>query len=232
MPISILSPPNSCRTSPQPDDDDCLFPEFPLFGDRRESDTSEWSSESSPTDESDESSQHSSLGRRMSDGERQRIRVTATTLGKDGLHTPPHSPRSTSPPSPKAGSSPLATQFPRTFGQPSTTAPSSLSSSATFPTGGSAPCGTTARSIRPRGLTPLTPVAPSPSGALGRQPGMPKSQPLSRALFARMADAPHAGMGPGGKGQKGKGQKVIVPGKAFRTSFTMDMTASELARRA
>jgi hypothetical protein len=43
-------------------------------------------------------------------------------------------------------------------------------------------------------------------------------------------DVPHAGT-TGGK-KKSSGQKIIVPTKAFRTTFELDLTASELARKA
>lgn len=61
---------------------------------------------------------------------------------------------------------------------------------------------------------------------------LPKAQPLARALFARKlsgSDMPHAGMGFSGK-KKG-GQKLIVPTKGFKTTFELDLTANELARK-
>lgn len=81
--------------------------------------------------------------------------------------------------------------------------------------------------MRPRGLTPLsTNTASLPLGT-GQ---LPKAQPLSRTLFARMAgDTPHAGLG-GGKKKSG-GQKLIVPTKGFKTTFELDLTSSELARK-
>ena len=96
-----------------------------------------------------------------------------------------------------------------------------------------------APAIQPRlrtrglGLTPLTsttgntchPLAPLGTGNL------PKSQPLARALFAKMAsghDTPHAGMG--GKKKSG-GQKLVVPTKGFKTRFELSLSSSELARQ-
>jgi hypothetical protein len=67
---------------------------------------------------------------------------------------------------------------------------------------------------------------------------LPKSQPLSRALFTRLAsnggintlsDTPHAGMGSGGK-KKVATQKIIVPTKSFRTTFELGLTANEFRR--
>jgi len=43
-----------------------------------------------------------------------------------------------------------------------------------------------------------------------------------------MSDVPHAGL----LGKKKTGQKMIVPTKGFRTTFELDLTASEFARRA
>lgn len=93
-----------------------------------------------------------------------------------------------------------------------------------------------------RGLSPLTPankttLLPAPPAV---PPGrsLPKSQPLARALFARIAQegAPHAGFaGPSGAGQRKKNagpQKMIVPTKAFKTTFELGLTSSELARKA
>ncbi|ORY33071.1 hypothetical protein BCR39DRAFT_521020 [Naematelia encephala] len=78
----------------------------------------------------------------------------------------------------------------------------------------------------PRTLVPLTTSRPVPN--------LPKAQPLSRALFARKAnDIPHAGMVAGGAAGKKKGtQKIIVPSKGFRTTFALDLTANEFARKA
>jgi hypothetical protein len=86
---------------------------------------------------------------------------------------------------------------------------------------------TPARPMRPRGLTPLSSsTTPLPLGT-GQ---LPKAQPLSRTLFARMAsDTPHAGLG-GGKKKSG-GQKLIVPTKGFKTTFEIGLTANELARK-
>lgn len=93
-----------------------------------------------------------------------------------------------------------------------------------------------------RGLSPLTPankttLLPAPPAV---PPGrsLPKSQPLARALFARIAQegGPHAGSaGASGLGQRKKHngpQKMIVPTKAFKTTFELGLTSSELARRA
>jgi len=43
------------------------------------------------------------------------------------------------------------------------------------------------------------------------------------------SDTPHAGLG-GGKKKSG-GQKLIVPTKGFKTTFELDLTSSELARK-
>lgn len=70
---------------------------------------------------------------------------------------------------------------------------------------------------------------------------LPKSQPLARALFTRMAsngssglgcglDVPHAGMGKQRLGGGGS-QKLIVPTKGFRTTFELGLTSSEFARK-
>ncbi|RSH95167.1 hypothetical protein EHS25_000253 [Saitozyma podzolica] len=85
---------------------------------------------------------------------------------------------------------------------------------------------------RPRGLTPMTPLStvPAPPQHLAGM-SLPKSQPLARALFARMAnDTPHAGFT--GLKKKATSQKVIVPTKQFRTTFELGLTSSELARKA
>lgn len=87
------------------------------------------------------------------------------------------------------------------------------------------------------------PYRPQSSRPASRTPSLsppklnlPKSQPLSRALFARMAMAeiPHAGMGNGspmGKKAAGGKQKMIVATKPMRTTFELGLTSSELARR-
>ncbi|WWD06812.1 hypothetical protein V865_004907 [Kwoniella europaea PYCC6329] len=117
---------------------------------------------------------------------------------------------------------PLASRYPKIFANPPLPpAPSS-------------------RPNRIRGLSPLTSVnttSNSPSSAMEKQfqPRLPKSQPLSRALFNRsLSDpAPHAQAGIfGGVGKKKTSQKVIVPTKSFRTTFELGLSASELARRA
>lgn len=87
----------------------------------------------------------------------------------------------------------------------------------------------TSRTSRPRGLG-LTPMSTNTSSLPLGTGALPKAQPLSRALFARMAnDTPHAGMTAGSK--KKAGPKLIVPTKAFKTTFELDLSASELARR-
>ncbi|WWC73036.1 uncharacterized protein I206_107001 [Kwoniella pini CBS 10737] len=87
-------------------------------------------------------------------------------------------------------------------------------------------------SIRPRvrGLSPLT-TTTNQNTYNEFTPRLPKSQPLSRTLFNRsFSDTPHAGIIGGNK--KKTSQKLIVPTKAFRTTFELDMSASEFARRA
>lgn len=91
------------------------------------------------------------------------------------------------------------------------------------------PINPSTRQPRPRSLAPLSNLNTLPSPP--KSPSLPKSQPVSRALFARLAnDVPHAGLISSGK-KKGGVQKMIVPTKGFRTTFELDLTASELARR-
>ncbi|KAL7421080.1 hypothetical protein Q5752_003964 [Cryptotrichosporon argae] len=80
-----------------------------------------------------------------------------------------------------------------------------------------------ARAARTPRLAPLTPlVAPAPSG-------LPKSQPLSRALFARMAAGDAA---PAKVSKKlAPGTKLIVPTKTFRTTFELGLSSTEIARK-
>ena len=109
------------------------------------------------------------------------------------------------------------------------THPYPRASTSTSPTSPSATA--TSRQVRPRGLAPLSNLTPHSAQAHPVPGTLPKSQPLSRSLFARMAnDAPHAGFGSVGK-KKAGGQKFIVPTRGFRTTFELDLTASELARR-
>ncbi|WVW79429.1 hypothetical protein I302_101398 [Kwoniella bestiolae CBS 10118] len=127
------------------------------------------------------------------------------------------------PPSGTSEIKPLASRYPKIFTNPPPP-PSSFSS----------------RPNRIRGLSPLTPST-SNSTSLNMnpefKPRLPKSQPLSRALFNRSLSDPapspslQAGIF-GGVGKKKTSQKVIVPSKSFRTTFELGLSASELARRA
>ncbi|WVR09003.1 hypothetical protein IAU60_006063 [Kwoniella sp. DSM 27419] len=156
--------------------------------------------------------------------------------GKDSteLHAPPFTTPSTCPLAspPKHGSSssssssangppkPLTARYPRVFANTSTHGQSHLQS------------GTASRPTRLRGMTPLTNATTQQAAGGDYQPRLPKSQPLSRALFARMAPDAHtssAGLMTGGK--KKTSQKIIVPSKSFRTTFELGLSASELARR-
>ncbi|WWD21333.1 hypothetical protein CI109_105817 [Kwoniella shandongensis] len=128
--------------------------------------------------------------------------------------TTPTSPTSANQPSSHAESS-LSQRYPRVFNENASHSNNASHSAST-------------RSIRPRGLSPLTPAVDS---AQNHGNHLPKSQPLSRALFARKADTPHAGT-PSGGSKKGLSQKIIVPTKSFRTTFELDLSSSELARRA
>lgn len=86
------------------------------------------------------------------------------------------------------------------------------------------------RQPRPRGLVPMASLKPLPSQSLPAA-ALSKTQSLPRILFARLAnDTPHAGTGSQVK-KKGGAQKLIVPTKAFRQTFELDLTASELARK-
>jgi len=84
------------------------------------------------------------------------------------------------------------------------------------------------RPVRPRGLG-LTPLSHNTENGLPLGTGqLPKAQPLSRALFARkLSDTPHAGTGAKKKGAA----KLIVPTKGFKTTFELDLTSNELARK-
>ena len=88
------------------------------------------------------------------------------------------------------------------------------------------------RLVRTRPFAPLTAVNPLPAPPHMSTGGLAKSQPLSRAMFARMStDVPHAGSAGGGTKKKNGQQKLIVPTKGFRTTFELGLTASEFARR-
>ncbi|XAO24898.1 hypothetical protein I312_103707 [Cryptococcus bacillisporus CA1280] len=207
-----------------------------LFGERRESGSSScdsWSLGSSPTDECEgEESPEQEEKRVLSDGVEDGKVEEEGDGDEQGIHSSPLLNSA----SPSLRPRPVLSRFASDPGRSSLSHSQSHSHSHTY-----APV-PPQRAFRPRGLTPLTPLTPSiPSSShaassgisptaphLHRPSGLPKSQPLSRALFARIADTPHSGMSPKGKG---KGQKIIVPTKSFRTSFTLDMTASELARR-
>ncbi|ODO09540.1 hypothetical protein I350_03143 [Cryptococcus amylolentus CBS 6273] len=213
MPFSFFAPPHTARPSPSSEHSDFFFPEYPAFDfdghlsaaggldERRESAESA-SSSGSDEAEADGDEEHDGDGRIS--GQRKEAAPTPTFTR----------------PSPS-----------RSFSHPVHAPVSS-------------------RATRPRGLTPLTPInphLPSPSSSTSLssssssstfinplRPSGPKAQPLARALFARMAEGqglPALGGGGGvGKGGK-KPQKMVVPLKAFKTSFTLDMSASELARR-
>ncbi|WVF65480.1 hypothetical protein IAT40_000208 [Kwoniella sp. CBS 6097] len=156
---------------------------------------------------------------------------TSSSTSTINMHSPPTTTPSTCPSSPTnktssisvvVPSKPLASRYPRIFANP----PSS------------APVPSASRSGRVRGLSPLTNISNSSSSSTQQAAGgdfhtprLPKSQPLSRALFARSLtpDTNHAGLMTGGK--KKTSQKVIVPTKSFRTTFELGLSASELARR-
>ena len=80
----------------------------------------------------------------------------------------------------------------------------------------------------------LTPVAQNSTNSHSLPLGtgtLPKAQPLSRALFAKMAnETPHAGMGTRKKSW-GSQQVWIVPSKKMKTRFELPLTAAEFARR-
>ncbi|KAK8844012.1 hypothetical protein IAR55_006805 [Kwoniella newhampshirensis] len=145
-----------------------------------------------------------------------------------GTHSEMHSPPTITPTSPTEkqtsvsapSESSLSNRYPRVFSDNSSHLNQNASSTST-------------RSIRPRGLSPLTPAADRPQNTYSHTSHLhlPKSQPLSKALFARKADTPHAGTPFGGQ-KKGISQKIIVPTKSFRTTFELDLSSSELARRA
>lgn len=240
-----LSGPSSSLGHTSRHDDGFSFPEFPDFsdfasrsksGERRESGSSScdsWSLGSSPTDECDgEESPEQEEKRVLSDGVEDGKVEEEGDGDEQGIHSSPLLNSA----SPSLRPRPVLSRFASDPGRSSLSHAQSHSHSQTY-----APV-PPQRAFRPRGLTPLTPLTPSiPSSShpassgisptaphLHRPSGLPKSQPLSRALFARIADTPHSGLSPKGKG---KGQKIIVPTKSFRTSFTLDMTASELARR-
>lgn len=89
---------------------------------------------------------------------------------------------------------------------------------------------------RRRPIAPLSALTPTPHNSpSGGSISLPKAQPLARTLFARMADAPHAGTGlgllGGGGNRKGGKQKMIVATKPMRTTFELGLTSSELARK-
>ncbi len=107
------------------------------------------------------------------------------------------------------------------------TIPQAKSTMHSYPRSSTPPLTPSSRQIRPRTLAPLSALPPPhSSGAL------PKSPPLSRALFARLAnDTAHPALNASGKKKGGGGgPKLIVPTKGFRTRFELDLTASELAR--
>ncbi|AAW43988.1 expressed protein [Cryptococcus deneoformans JEC21] len=247
-----LSGPSSSLDHTSRHDDNFSFSEFPEFpdfasrsksGERRESGSSScdsWSLGSSPTDECDAERSPERKGKRvLSDGVEDGKAEEDGDGDEQGIHSSPLLNSA----SPSLRPRPTLSRFTSDPGRSSVSHSQSHSHSHTF-----APV-PPQRAVRPRGLTPLTPLTPSipssshptssgisPASSHPHRPsGLPKSQPLSRALFARMADTPHSGMSLGiaanGSKGKGKGQKIIVPTKSFRTSFTLDMTASELARR-
>ncbi|RSH83355.1 uncharacterized protein EHS24_007033 [Apiotrichum porosum] len=75
---------------------------------------------------------------------------------------------------------------------------------------------------RPRGLSPLSPVAAT--GGLQRG-AMPKATPLARTLLNRSLSGGASSAAPK------KPTKMIVPTKPFRTTFDLGLTSKELARR-
>jgi hypothetical protein len=60
------------------------------------------------------------------------------------------------------------------------------------------------------------------------QVSMPKSQPLSRALFTKLTENTP---GPDSIKKSSKAQKLIVPGKDYKTVFELPLTSSEFGRR-
>lgn len=247
-----LSGPSSPLGHTSRQDDDFSFSQFPEFPDfasrsksreRRESGSSScdsWSLGSSPTDECDAERSPERKGKRvLGDGaEDGKAEEEDGDGDEQGIHSSPLLNSA----SPSLRPRPTLSRFASDPGR------SSLSYLQSHPHSHTLAPVPPQRAIRPRGLTPLTPLTPSipsshptsseisPAPPHPHRPsGLPKSQPLSRALFARIADTPHSGMSLGmaarGSKGKGKGQKIIVPTKSFRTSFTLDMTASELARR-
>jgi hypothetical protein len=68
----------------------------------------------------------------------------------------------------------------------------------------------------------------SPERTPGSRPqiSMPKSQPLSRALFSKISENAGAPVK-----RSCKPEKLIVPSKAFQTVFELPLTSSEFARR-
>ncbi|WVQ93155.1 hypothetical protein IAU59_000219 [Kwoniella sp. CBS 9459] len=163
--------------------------------------------------------------------ESKNIDLPSPTSSTTDMHSPPTSTPSTCPSSPSnktssisvVPSKPLASRYPRIFVNPPPAA---------------APVASASRSGRMRGMSPLTNISTSSSSSTQQAAGgdfhtprLPKAQPLSRALFARSLtpDTNHAGLMTGGK--KKTSQKVVVPTKSFRTTFELDLSASELARR-
>ncbi|WWC63967.1 uncharacterized protein I303_106573 [Kwoniella dejecticola CBS 10117] len=126
------------------------------------------------------------------------------------MHTPP-STSSSQASSSSSDIKPLSSRYPKIFANP--------------------PTGSSASRARVRGLSPLTSTTTqNRPNANEFTPRLPKSQPLSRALFNRsLTDSPPNGLMAGGK--KKTSQKLVVPTKAFRTTFELGLSASEFARR-
>ncbi|WVQ73608.1 hypothetical protein IAR50_003188 [Cryptococcus sp. DSM 104548] len=211
MPFSFFTPPHTVRPSPSAEHSDFFFPEYPAF----DFDGHLSAAGGGGLEERRESGESScSSGSEEAEGDVEEESERETRAGQ------------------RQNKSSTPTPFPSTRPSPSR--------ASSYPTH-TPPIAQ--RATRPRGLTPLTPIhphltnsSPSSSSDLSSfhnplRPAGAKAQPLARALFARMAEG--QGLSAGGQGGKGgkKPQKMIVPSKAFKTSFTLDMSASELARR-
>ncbi|OCF35625.1 hypothetical protein I316_02680 [Kwoniella heveanensis BCC8398] len=192
---------------------------------------SDWLSDRSSPSESERDYMQDDEGDGFSfSPESKNAELPSPTSSTMDMHSPPTSTPSTCPSSPSnkqssisvVPSKPLASRYPRIFVNP----PSAP------------PVPTASRAGRIRGLSPLTNISNSSSSSTQQAAGgdfhtprLPKSQPLSRALFARSLapDTNQAGLMLGGK--KKTSQKVIVPTKSFRTTFELGLSASELARK-
>jgi hypothetical protein len=75
-------------------------------------------------------------------------------------------------------------------------------------------------------VQPLQPVQSKAASSDRPHVSMPKSQPLSRALFSKLTENT-----PGTGRKLNKKEKLIEPKKEFKTVFELPLTSSEFARR-